>query len=182
MARDVMARNLYGLMAEYDDVGRLLLAAERVRDAGYTRIDACTPFPVEGLDRALGPERNWVPPLVLLGGILGGAIGYFGFWYTAAFTYPLNVGGRPTHSWPSYVPLTFECIVLSAAIFAVVGMLALNGLPRPYHPAFNVDRFAAAGSDGFFLIVEAADPKFDLKDTRRFLQETGAREVFDVDH
>jgi hypothetical protein len=172
----------YGLLAEFDSAAHLVAAARRVRDEGYRKTDAFSPFPVEGLDEALGVRPTRLPFLVLLGGLLGGAGGYFMLYYSAVYDYPFNVGGRPFHSWPAFIPITFELTILTAALFAVLAVLGLNGLPMPYHPVFNVPRFALASRDRFFLCVEATDPKFHLEETRRFLESLSPREVADVPH
>ena len=172
---------LYGLMAEFRATGEIVAAARRAHEAGYRRMDAYTPFPIEELSEALGwRTRGRLPKLVLLGGLLGAATGYGMQYYAAVISYPLNVGGRPLHSWPSFIPITFEVAVLFAAITAVLAMLALNGLPRPYHPVFNAPRFALASSDRFFLCIESADPRFDADEARRFLLDLGSTEVTDV--
>ena len=171
---------LWGLLAEFESPGALLAAAEQVRDAGYRRIDAHTPYPVEGLPEALGLKPTRLPLLVLLGGLAGGSGAYLMQYYAMAIHYPLNVGGRPLHSWPMFVPITFELTVLVAGLTAVIGMLALNGLPMPYHPLFNVGRFALATRDRFFLSVDARDARFDRGDTARLLRSLGAREVSEV--
>src|SRR5215469_11552638 len=172
--------HLYGVMAEFDTPEQLVHAVEKAREAGYRRMDAYTPFPVEGLPQAMGLKRNMVPFITLLGGLAGG-IGGFGFQYWAsAITYPMNIGGRPLNSWPAFIPVTFELTVLGASIFAVVSMLALNKLPQPYHPVFNVDRFSQASTDKFFLCIEARDPKFDLTVTAKFLQSLHATHVNEV--
>jgi len=170
----------YGLVAEYDSAQALVAAAGQARQAGFRRMDAYSPFPIEGLTDALGHPTTRLPLVVFLGGLLGGLAGYFLQYYTSVHSYPLNVGGRPFHSWPAFIPVTFECTILGAALAAVFGMLALNGLPMPYHPLFNVERFALASRDRFFLAIRAIDPKFDLSETRRFLEGTGAREVTEV--
>ncbi len=171
---------LYGLVAEFAGPEKLLDATRRTVQEGYRKVDAYTPYPVEGLDDALKFHRTWVPPIVLIGGVLGAITGYALQYYVAAIAYPVNVGGRPLNSWPMFVPVIFELTILFAAIFAVLGMLGLNGLPMPYHPLFNVPRFAMATRDRFFLVVQSSDPKFDLEGTRRFLQSLGAQEVSDV--
>jgi hypothetical protein len=173
---------IYGLMAEFGSANALLAAAGRAHDEGYRKIDAFTPFPVEGLAEVLGFHERRLPLLVLAGGIVGGLAGYALQYWISVIAYPLNVGGRPLHSWPSFIPVTFEMTILVAAFTAVLGMLALNGLPMPYHPVFNVPRFALASRDRFFLLIEATDPKFDAKATRDFLLQLEPREVTDVEH
>src|SRR5947209_15624383 len=172
---------IYGLAAEFDNPVTLLAAANSAREAGYQKMSAYSPFPVEGLDEALGPKREHLPMIVLIGGILGGITGFLLQYLTAAVTYPLNIGGRPLNSWPAFIPVTFECTILGAALSAVFGMLALNGLPMPYHPVFNVDRFALASRSRFFLCIEARDRKFDVDGTRQFLESLGPREVSAVE-
>jgi hypothetical protein len=174
---------IWGLLAEFGDPTELAHAVHAVRAGGYTHIDAYTPFPVEEVNEAVGGEgHHRLPLLVLLGGIAGGIGGYWLCWWTSVVSYPLNVGGRPFNSWPAYIPITFECIVLGAALTAVLGMLALNGLPMPYHPLFNVPRFALSTRDRFFLAIEADDPLFDREATRRFLERLVPRHVSEVDH
>jgi hypothetical protein len=173
---------IYGLLAEFRDANALVEAAARVHGAGYRRLDAYTPFPVEGLAEVLGFHERRLPMVVLAGGLAGAAAGYGLQYWVSAIAYPLNVGGRPLHSWPAFIPVTFELTILVAALAAVLGMLALNGLPMPYHPVFNVPRFALASRDRFFLLIEAADPRFDRAETRRFLEGLGPREVSDVAH
>jgi len=172
--------SLYGLLAEYDDATALVRATEAARDAGYEAIDGYSPFPIEAMHEALDIHDSRLPRLVLIGGILGGLAGYALCWWTSVVAYPINVGGRPFHSWPAFIPVTFETTVLGAALTVVLGMLALNGLPMPYHPLFNVERFALSSRDRFFLCIKSHDPRFDAETTRRFLESTGAREVFDV--
>lgn len=171
---------LYGLLAEFEDEDALLAAAQRVRESGYRHVEAYCPFPIHGLSEALGIRGRRLPLIVLAGGIIGGAGGLFMQWYSAVIDYPLNVGGRPYASWPSFIPISFELTILVAGIAAVLGMFALNGLPQPYHPVFNVPEFAAASRDGLFLCIEAQDPKFDLAETQNFLVDVGARRVFEV--
>jgi Protein of unknown function (DUF3341) len=172
---------VYGLLAEFDSPDDLVVAGERAYADGYRRLDAYTPFPVHGLAEAIGFRTNRLPFLVLLGGIVGAGAGFFSQYYAAVIDYPLNVGGRPLNSWPAFIPITFEVTILVAATTAVLGMLALNGLPQPYHPVFNVPRFALATRDRFFLCIEATDPRFDSEATRRFLEGLGAKEVTDVE-
>jgi hypothetical protein len=168
-------------MAEFRDPDQLLAATQEAYQEGYRRMDAYSPFPVEGLSEALHIERNWLPYLVLAGGILGALAGYGMQYYTAVIAYPHNVGGRPLNSWPAFIPITFEMTVLFAAFAAVVGMLVMNGLPRPYHPVFNVPRFKLASRDRFFLVIHARDPQFDQEQTHRFLAGLGADEVYEVE-
>jgi len=178
-----MARkpHLYGLMAEFHDPTTVVSAARKAYDEGYRTMDAFTPYPIEELAEALGYRtRGRLPKIVLFGGLIGGAAGFLIQYWTAVFAFPLNVGGRPLNSWPAFVPITFETTVLFAALAAVLGMLALNGLPMPYHPVFNVDRFALASRDRFFLCIEARDPKFDGAATRTFLEKLAPSEVYDV--
>lgn len=160
---------IYGLLAEFAEADALVKAAKQARKAGYRRMDAYSPFPIEDLPSALGNDRPAVPLIVLLGGIVGGIGGYFMEWYAMAVDYPINVAGRPFNSWPAFVPIMFELTILAASISAVVGMLALNRLPRLHHPVFNVDEFERASTDRFFLCIEAADKKFDPAATRDFL-------------
>jgi len=171
---------LYGIMAEFDDPEALLYAAFRASSEGYRDMDAYTPMPVEGLSEALGFRSNWVQRLVFVGGICGASGGFLLCWWMTVIAYPHNVAGRPLNSWPAYIPITFESMVLIACLTAVVGMLALNGLPQPYHPVFNVEEFTRASRDKFFLCIEASDAKFDSETTRHFLQELNPREVVDV--
>jgi hypothetical protein len=172
---------IYGLMAEFRSPEELLAAARRTHDAGYLRIDAFSPFPIEGLAEAIGFRRTLLPVVVLIGGIIGCATGYCLQYYAAVVSFPINVGGRPLNSWPAFIPITFELTVLFAALSAVLGMLVMDGLPTPYHPVFNVPRFALASRDRFFLCIKARDLKFDLATTRTFLEGLHPREVSTVE-
>jgi hypothetical protein len=172
-----MAPNIHGLMAEFDDANALVLAAASARDAGYRRMDAYSPFPIEELHDALGSHHSRLPLIVLIGGLVGCVAGFLLQYWASAIAYPINVGGRPFNSWPAFIPVTFECTILGAALSAVLGMLALNGLPMPYHPVFNVPRFALASRNRFFLCIEARDAKFELEGTRQFLETLKPREV-----
>jgi ActD protein len=171
---------IYGLMAEFDDPASLVSAAAAARHAGSVSMDAYSPFPIEELHEAMGSHHTRLPLIVLLGGIAGCIGGYTLEYWASVLAYPLNIGGKPLHSWPAFIPVTFECTILVAALSAVLGMLALNGLPQPYHPVFNVPRFALASRNRFFLCIEARDPKFDLETTRQFLETLEPREVTTV--
>jgi len=172
---------VYGLMAEFADPDGLIRAIRESRQAGYRRLEAYTPYPIEQVSEALALPRSKMPLLVLAGGLIGLAGGYYLQYWVNLIAYPMNVGGRPMHSWPAFIVPTFEMTILCAALFAVLGMFALNGLPQPYHPVFNVPRFAAASRDRFFLLIEAADPRFDRSATAEFLRRLDAREVAQVD-
>lgn len=174
------APDVYGLMAEFQDPHELVAAAHRAHAEGYRLMDAYSPLPIEELHEALGFPHTRLPLIVLVGGIIGGLSGYLLQWWASAVAYPINVGGKPFHSWPAFIPVTFECTILGAALSAVFGMLALNGLPQPYHPVFNVPRFTLASRSGFFLCIEARDGQFDLSRTRDFLESLGASEVTTV--
>lgn len=174
-------RGPWGLLAEFATPEALIAAAERVREAGYTRVDAYTPYPVEGVWHALKLKRSKVPLVVLLGGLAGG-LGVLGLQYwSMVIHYPMIIGGRPHDVWPAWVVPTFEGTILIAALSGVIGMILLNGLPRPYHPTFNVERFARASQDSFFLAIKADDPKFDHTATERFLRELSPVEVSEVE-
>jgi hypothetical protein len=164
------AATVFGLMAEFETPDGLVTATEKARLEGYRKMDAYSPIPIEELNDALGLTRTRLPKLVFLGGLLGGLGGYSLEYWTQVIAYPVNIGGRPFHSWPHFIPVTFETTVLGAALTAFVGMWALNKLPQPYHPVFNVPAFARASTDRFFLCIEATDPRFDLTGTRRFLE------------
>jgi hypothetical protein len=173
----------YGVIAEFENPTDVVAAARRAHDEGYRRMDAYSPYPIEALSEAVGHGRNWLPLIVLVGGIVGLVGGYGLQYYLSVINYPLNVGGKPLHSWPAFIPITFETTVLGAALAAIFGMLALNGLPEPYHPVFNAPNFALATRDRFFLVIESRDPKFDRARTSDFLRGLeGAREVTDVEH
>ena len=173
---------IYGVMAEFDDPTAVVSATRRAYEEGYRRMDAYSPYPIEALSEAVGPHKERLPLIVLIGGIIG-MLGGFGMqYYVAVINYPINVGGKPLFSWPAFIPITFETTVLGAAMAAIFGMLALNGLPEPYHPVFNAPNFALATRDRFFLVIESRDPKFDREATTGFLRSLGAQEVADVEH
>lgn len=171
---------LYGIVAEFTDPESLLQAARRAYTSGYRRMDAFTPYPVDDLAEAIGMRRTWVPLITLLCGIAGGLGGYGMQAYSAIVDYPLNVGGRPLHSWPAFVPVTFELTVLCAALGAVIGMLALNGLPRPSHPIFETPFFAERNQSRFYLCIEATDRRFDRHGTAEFLRKLQPAEIWEV--
>ena len=171
---------IYGIMAEFDSATALVEAARKSHDAGYRKIDAYSPFPVEELAEAIGFHTNRVALVTLIGAIIGGLSGYLMQYWMAAVDYPVNVAGRPDHSWPSFIVITFELTILFGGISAVLGMLALNGLPMPYHPVFNVPRFAMATKDRFFLIVFSTDPKYKPAEVRQFLESLQPRSISEV--
>lgn len=172
--------NIYGLMAEFGADHAVLAATRAAYDRGYRKMDAFAPFPVEGLAEALGRKRTAVPVIVFFGGAFGCIGGYALQWFAMAYSYPLNIGGRPVNSWPAFIPITFELTVLSAAFAAIIGMLFLNKLPLPHHPLFNVPQFERASSDKFFLCIMADDPMFDRKETSRFLEQLKPELIVEV--
>jgi hypothetical protein len=175
-----MSARIYGFIAEFRTGDALLEAARRAREEGYGELEAYAPYPVEGIAEAVGFKRNRVPLVTLIGGIVGGLGGYFLQWYSAVIDYPINVGGRPLHSWPSFIPPTFELTILGAALAAVFGMLAMNGLPRLRHPVFNAPDFGQVTRNRFFLCLPAHDPHFDYKRSWRFLQSLQPMSVSEV--
>jgi hypothetical protein len=170
MADAAVAPTPHGLLAEFSTPGGLVRAAERARLEGYRHVDAYSPFPIEELSEAIGLRRSRVPLITLIGGILGGIGGYTLEYWSQAIAYPMNIGGRPYHSWPHFIPVTFETTVLGAALACFIGMWSLNRLPQPYHPVFNVPAFDRASRDRFFLCIEATDPKFERYTTAKFLE------------
>ncbi len=180
-AHGVDARPLHGIAAQFGTVEDLMSAAERVRAAGYTRTDAYSPFPIEGLDEALGMRPTRLGWFVLAGGIAGGLTGFFMQWFANTQYYPLIIGGRPLNSWPNWIVIMFEMTILFSAFSAGLGMIFRNGLPRAYHPIFNTPGFEAASRDKFFLAIESADPQFDPRHTTAFLQSLGPERVTEVE-
>jgi len=174
-------RPIYGLLAEFETPEQLLEAARQTRDAGYKSLDAFTPIPIEGLSEAVGYGRTNLPLVVLAGGLVGCFTGFFLQYFASVINYPLNIGGKPYNSWPAFIPITFELTVLFAALATVFGMLAMNGLPTPYHPVFNVARFALASKDRFFLCVKSRDKKFDPARTKEFLESLHPQGVFEIE-
>ena len=176
-----MKENLYGLLAEFNTPTELVEAAKKTREAGYSKTDAFSPFPIHEMDEALGIKRSILSFMIFGGGLIG-LLGGLGMQvYLMGVEYPMNVGGRPYLSWPSFIPITFECTILLASATAVFGMLFLNGLPQPYHPVFNVPRFALASREKFFLVIETTDPNFDYEETSDFMHSLHPQEVYDVD-
>jgi hypothetical protein len=164
------AVKLYGVMARFSSPEALLNATRQAREAGYRRMDAYAPYPIEGLAAELGMRRSRIPSVILIGGLVGAAAGFYMQYYSAVIDYPFNVGGRPLNSWPAFIPITFEMLILVASLSAFISMLFLNRLPSPNHPLFNVPAFTDASQDGFFLCLEAADPQFDVQTTCDFLR------------
>ncbi|HEV2697609.1 MAG TPA: DUF3341 domain-containing protein [Terriglobales bacterium] len=171
---------IYGLLAEFDSVDTVIAAAHRVHDAGYRKIDAYSPFPLEELSEAIGFERNGVALVCLVGGLLGCTAAYVLQWWINTISYPVNIGGRPFHSWPSFIIVTFEMTILFSGLSAVFGMIALNGLPMPYHPVFNVPQFDFASKDKFFIIIFSSDINYDPVRTRQFLESLSPLSVAEV--
>ncbi len=167
-------------MAEFESPDELLKATEKASAAGYTHVEAYSPIPVEGISETLG-FRTYLPLIVLVAGIVGALFGFGLQYWISVIDYPLNIGGRPFNSWPSFIPVTFECTVLFAGVTAVIAMIALNKLPQPYHPVFNVPRFSMASDDRFFLTIEATDPQFESSKVRRFFQELQPSGIFEVE-
>ncbi len=176
-------REIHGLMAEFLTAQEVLSATRRARQAGYRDMDAYTPYPVAGLAAELGMRRSSIPFLVLMGGLIGMAVGFFMQYFSMAINYKFNSGGRPYNSWPVFIPITFELLILVGAFAAFLGMLFLNGLPRPHHPVFNVPQFGRSSQDRFFLCIEATDPLFDRRGTAEFMSQLGQLgEVVEVPH
>jgi len=182
MSHASLAPAIYGLMAEFDSSTRLVEATKAAYAAGYRRMDAYSPFPIEEASEALGFHKTRVPLIVLVGGLFGGCAGYGLQYWINVISYPLNIGGRPWHSWPAFIIPTFEMTVLFGGLAGVFGMFALNGLPMPYHPVFNVERFSAVTRDKFFLCVEAADPQFDMVGTQKFMESLNPLSISEVPH
>src|SRR5438045_2375526 len=171
---------MWGLLAEFRSPADVAGATRRAREAGYRRMDAYAPIGVQAVSDELGFHSTRVPLVCLLGGILGGLGGFFLQYWINVLNFPLNIAGKPLNSWPAFIVVTFECTILGASLAAFLGMLALNGLPQPYHPVFNVPRFAFASKDRFFLIIFSSDPKYEPAETRRFLEGLNPRSIAEV--
>ncbi len=171
----------YGMVAEFDSPKAVTIAARKTTEHGYSKVEAYTPFPVHGLDDAIGFRQSKVQWTIFLCGVAGCLIGLSMQYWWANIDYPMNVGGRPLWSWPSNIPVTFECTILASAFGAVFGMLAYNGLPKPYHPIFEVTNFERASQDRFFLLIEAHDPQYDREATRQFMETLGALNVEELE-
>jgi len=179
-ASEPTASTVYGLMAEFDSAQAVVDATRRVVADGYTKLEAYTPVPVEELNDLIHKKRTKLSALVLAGGLSGMATGFLLQYWSSVIEYPMNVGGRPFASWPAWVIPSYELTILFASLTAAGGMIALNGLPQPYHPVFNAPRFSLATSDKFFVVIEAEDPKYDAAKTKQFLEGLGAKGVYDV--
>ena len=171
---------VYGLLAEFDSPHQLAAATWAARSQGYRRLDAFSPFGIDEVANALDFQKTSVPLVVLIGGILGGLGGFLLQYWVSTIAYPINIGGRPMNSAVAFVVITFECTILGGALSALLGMLALNGLPQPYHPLFNVPEFARASKDRFFLVIESKDPMFDARATREFLLTLNPKTLSEV--
>lgn len=174
-------KGIHGVMAEFDSAQAVVDAARQAMAHGFTKVEAYTPVPVEELNDVIHKKRTKLPQIVLAAGLTGMTTGFVLQYWASVIEYPMNIGGRPQASWITFIIPSYELTILFAALSAAIGMIVLNGLPQPYHPCFNVDRFAMASSDKFFLVVESADPKFDQAGTSEFLRSTGAKGVYDVD-
>lgn len=174
-------KGLHGVMAEFDSAQAVVDAARLTMAQGFTRVEAYTPVPIEELNDVIHQKRTKLSQIVLVAGLAGMAAGFALQYWASVIEYPMNIGGRPQASWLTFIIPSYELTILFAALSAAIGMIVLNGLPQPYHPVFNVARFAMASSDKFFLVVESADPKFDQQATSEFLRSTGAKGVYDVD-
>lgn len=172
---------LHAVVAEFSSEGVIIQAARKTREAGYRKTDCYTPYPVHGLAEAMDFRDNRVAWTIFIGGVIGFIAGASLEVYVSFFDYPINVGGRPYISWPAFIPVAYETTILLGSFAAVLGMLALNGLPKPYHPIFNTPNFERATTDKFFLSIEATDPKFDLAETKAFLEGLGADRVSEVE-
>jgi hypothetical protein len=182
MSHPTTEPGIYGLMAEFETPTELVEACKAAYAEGYREMDAYSPFPIEEASEAIGVHRSAVPLVTLLGGLLGGLSGFALQYWINVIDYPLNIGGRPYDSWPAFIVPTFEMTILFAGLIGTFGMFAMNGLPRPYHPVFNVDQFSKVTRDRFFLCVEATDPRFDLAGTQQFMERLKPLSISEVPH
>ena len=173
---------LFGVMAEFESSQALVDAARKSVGRGFTKLEGYSPVPIEELNDIIHKKRTILPKIVLAGGLTGMATGFILQYWASVIEYPMNVGGRPQASWPTFVIPSYELTILFAALAAAIGMIVLNGLPQPYHPVFNVPRFSLASSDKFFLVIESKDPLYDAHRTKDFLSSLGAKGVYDVAH
>jgi hypothetical protein len=180
MHTETPATPLHGVMAEYESGQTLVEAARKTIAQGYRKVEAYTPVPIEELNDIIHKERTILPKLVLGGGLTGMATGFALQYWASVIEYPMNVGGRPQASWTAFIVPSYELTILFSALTAAIGMILLSGLPAPYHPVFNVERFSMASSDKFFLVIERGDAKFDRHSASEFLRTTGAKGVYDV--
>jgi len=172
---------LHGIMAEFASAEELLHAAQLTRAAGYRDVDAYSPFPIHGMDEALALPRSPVPLIVLIGALTGTLLGFGLEYWISVIDYPILVGGKPFNSWTAFIPVAFETTILLGGLTAAISMIAINGLPMPYHPVFNVERFSLAMTDRFFLCIEATDPKFHREETKKFLEGLHPYQVSEVE-
>ena len=180
MHTEAPATPLHGVMAEYESGQALVEAARKTMAHGYRKVEAYTPVPIEELNDIIHKERTILPKLVLGGGLTGMATGFALQYWASVIEYPMNIGGRPQASWTAFIVPSYELTILFSALTAAIGMILLSGLPAPYHPVFNVERFSMASSDKFFLVIERGDAKFDRHAASEFLRTTGAKGVYDV--
>jgi hypothetical protein len=180
MRTETTSHPLHGVMAEYESGQALVDAARATMAQGFTRVEAYTPVPIEELNDIIHKKRTILPKLVLAGGLTGMGTGFALQYWASVLEYPMNVGGRPMASWTAFIVPSYELTILFSALTAAIGMALLSGLPRPYHPVFNVERFSMASSDKFFLVIESTDARFDQRAASEFLRSTGAKGVYDV--
>ncbi len=174
------SEGLYGLMAEFETADQLIAATRAAKQAGYHRMDGFSPYPVAEVADELGFVRSEIGAIMFIGGLCGTAIGFLMQYYLNGIDYPLNISGKPYFGWPQFVPITWELLVLTASLSGLFGLMALCGLPQPYHPVFNVPQFARASRDRFFLVIEAVDPSFDPVRTREFLATLNPLSIAEV--
>ncbi len=175
------SNTLFGVMAEFESSQELVDAARKAVARGFTKLEGYSPVPIEELNDIIHKKRTILPKIVLAGGLTGMATGFALQYWASVLEYPMNVGGRPQASWPTFIIPSYELTILFASLSAAIGMIVLNGLPQPYHAVFNVPRFSLASSDKFFLVIESTDPNFEARSTKDFLSGLGAKGVYDVE-